>query len=62
LKIARMAVRGIEVFGDKEKLIGWLQRSNVALGRRKPMDLLASGLGIDLVLDELGRIEHGLAA
>jgi putative toxin-antitoxin system antitoxin component (TIGR02293 family) len=62
LAIARTAVRGIEVFGDKEKFLAWLQRSNVALGRRKPMELLASTLGIDLVLDELGRIEHGLVA
>ena len=39
-----------------------MQRSNVALGSRKPIDLLASTLGIGLVIDELGRIEHGLVA
>lgn len=62
LEIARLAVRGIDVFGDKKRLLDWLQRTNVALGGRKPMDLLASTLGIDLVNDELGRIEHGLVA
>lgn len=62
LEIARVAVRGIDIFGDKGKFLSWLSRSNVALGSRKPIDLLASTLGIGLVIDELGRIEHGLVA
>lgn len=62
LEIARVAVRGIDTFGDKGKFLAWLSRSSVALGGRKPMDLLASTLGIGLVTDELGRIEHGLVA
>lgn len=62
LEIARVAVRGVDVFEDKDRFLAWMQRSNVALGNRKPMDLLASKLGIDLVIDELGRIEHGLVS
>lgn len=62
LEIARVAVRGVDVFGEKENFLAWLSRSNVALGGRKPMDLLASTLGIGLVIDELGRMEHGLVA
>ncbi|GMR24383.1 MAG: DUF2384 domain-containing protein [Acidobacteriota bacterium] len=62
MEIACVAVRGIDTFGNKEKLLTWMQRPNVALGNRKPMDLLASKLGIDLVIDELGRIEHGLVS
>ncbi len=38
------------------------RRLNIALGNRKPLDLLASKLGIDLVMDELGRIEHGVVS
>lgn len=62
MEIARVAVRGVEVFGDKAKFLTWMQRPSVALGRRKPIELLASKLGIDLVIDELGRIEHGLVS
>jgi putative toxin-antitoxin system antitoxin component (TIGR02293 family) len=62
LEIARVAVRGIDIFGDKGKFLAWLSRPNVALGTRKPIDLLASTIGIGLIIDELGRIEHGLVA
>lgn len=62
LEIARAAVRGVDVFNDKEKFLAWMRRPNVALGNRRPMDLLASKLGIDLVIDELGRVEHGIVS
>jgi putative toxin-antitoxin system antitoxin component (TIGR02293 family) len=62
LEIARVGVRGVDVFEDRGRFLAWMQRSNLALGNRTPMDLLASKLGIDLVIDELGRIEHGLVS
>jgi putative toxin-antitoxin system antitoxin component (TIGR02293 family) len=62
LEIARVAVRGVDVFEDKGRFLAWMRRPSVPLGNRKPMDLLASELGIDLVIDELGRIEHGLVS
>ena len=62
LELARVGVRGVKAFGDKSKFLAWLGRANVALGNRKPLDLLASTIGIDLVVDELGRIEHGLVS
>ena len=62
LEIARVAVRGVDVFGDKDRFLAWMGRLNIALGNRKPLDLLASKLGIDLVIDELGRIEHGVVS
>ena len=62
LEIAHVAVRGVDVFEDKGRFLAWMGRVNVALGNRKPLDLLASTLGIDLVIDELGRIEHGVVS
>ncbi len=62
LEIARVAVLGVDVFDDKDRFLTWMGRRNVALGNRKPLDLLASKLGIDLVVDELGRIEHGVVS
>ena len=62
LEIARVAVRGIDIFGDRQKFLAWLSRASVPLGGRRPVDLLASTLGIGLVADELGRIERGVVA
>lgn len=53
---------GVEVFGDKEKFNSWLETNNLALGQIKPKQLLDSSFGIDLVKDELIRIEHGVLA
>lgn len=53
---------GIEVFGDKDNFNIWLTSRSVALGGRAPKELLDTKFGIDLVKDELGRIEHGVLA
>lgn len=53
---------GIDVFGSKEKFNIWLEAKNVALGMIKPKELLDNSFGIDMIKDELGRIEHGILA
>ena len=53
---------GIEVFGDNEKFVLWLNTSNVALGGISPRTLLDNHFGIELVKDTLTRIEHGILA
>lgn len=58
--IAKVAARGVEVFGERDLFLQWLSRPSLALGQRRPVDLLSSPVGLDLVLDELGRIEHGI--
>jgi len=60
LHIAEVAARGEEVFGDKQKFIDWLSQPSAAFGNRVPEKLLSSRIGTELVLDELGRIEHGI--
>jgi putative toxin-antitoxin system antitoxin component (TIGR02293 family) len=62
IKIALLYKRGVTVFGNKENFNTWLESSHVALGNSKPKDLLDNPFGIDLVSDELTRIEHGLLA
>lgn len=37
-----------------------MNQSNMALDKKTPMSLLNSKFGVDMVLDELGRIEHGV--
>lgn len=60
LQIAEVAARGAEVFGDREKLLSWMNTPSTALGNRTPASLLNSRFGTEMVLDELGRVEHGI--
>ena len=62
LQIAEVAARGEEVFGEKERFLAWLSLPSAALGKSTPEELLSSRFGAELVLDELGRIEHGVVA
>ncbi|NUO79335.1 DUF2384 domain-containing protein [candidate division KSB1 bacterium] len=60
LQIAEVAARGAEVFEDRSKFLAWMNHPNRALANKTPMSLLNSKYGVDMILDELGRIEHGV--
>lgn len=60
LQIAEVAARGTEVFGGKDRFLAWANQPSTALADKTPLELLGSRFGVDLVLDELGRIEHGV--
>ncbi len=60
LRIALVSLRCEEVFGKKRICNDWLKTQNAALGNQSPLSLMRSNFGIDLVLSELGRIEHGI--
>jgi len=62
LEITILYVKGIDIFGDKDHFNSWLNNKNVALGGIIPRDLLDSSFGIELIKDELTRIEHGVLA
>ncbi len=62
LEITLLYEKGTEVFGNKEKFNSWLESENLALGKVKPKELLDSSFGINLLKDELIRIEHGILA
>lgn len=62
LYIAKVVAKGVEVFEDKEKFLFWLKLPNKVLGNKTPCSLLDTKLGVDIVLEELGRIEHGIFA
>lgn len=62
LQVAQITVRGEEVFGNRDRFLAWLKSPCPALGNRKPLSLLKSRFGTELVLDELGRIEHGIVS
>ncbi|MBI4764411.1 MAG: DUF2384 domain-containing protein [Deltaproteobacteria bacterium] len=62
LRIALVVARGEKVFGGRERFNVWLKEPNAALKEKRPIELLGSDFGIDLILDELGRIEHGIVS
>jgi putative toxin-antitoxin system antitoxin component (TIGR02293 family) len=59
IKIAELYTKGLDVFENKEKFLHWLDTDNKILSS-KPIQLLDTITGINLIIDELGRIEHGV--
>jgi len=62
LQIDKVIKRGIEVFGNLEKFINWIRSNPFMLEGNLSINSLRSIDGINLVLTQLGRIEHGLFA
>lgn len=60
LEIARLYAKGQEVFGGLDPFKKWMQEPVQALGSKKPVEYLDTSIGIRLIQDELGRIEHGI--
>ena len=62
IELARLYSRGEEVFGSIEAFRQWMDTILVPLGNKKPKAFLDTSLGINMLLDEIGRIEHGIFA
>lgn len=62
IQLARVYARAVEVFEDQNKAVKWLKYPILALGGVTPISCLDNFSGIELVLDELGRIEYGVYA
>lgn len=60
IELTRLFHKGISVFNEKEKFINWLNRPNKSLDNQVPIELIETNLGINLVIDELLKIEHGV--
>jgi len=58
-RIARVAQRAVEAFGDENQAREWLKRPNRVLQDVPPLELLGTDGGAVLVAEELGRIESG---
>jgi len=54
--------KGADVFGSEANFQTWMETISVPLGSVKPKELLDTTYGINMVADELGRIEHGIFA
>lgn len=59
-ELAEVVSLGDTIFNSREHFNIWLNTPSPALGDEKPIDLLDSSYGKDLVMAELQRIEHGI--
>ena len=62
LQVMMLLNKGIEVFGNSDNFITWLNSVNIAFVGIKPITLLDNSFGIKMVNDELTKIEHGVLA
>jgi putative toxin-antitoxin system antitoxin component (TIGR02293 family) len=59
-KLAEVLAKATAVFGSGEAAEQWLERPAIGLNQRRPIDLLATPAGMELVEDFLGRLEYGV--
>jgi putative toxin-antitoxin system antitoxin component (TIGR02293 family) len=60
LELLRLYRFGIEIFGDLDVFNAWIRRSIRGLGDVTPMSLLDTGIGVEIVMDELERLAYGV--
>ncbi|MEX2600661.1 MAG: antitoxin Xre/MbcA/ParS toxin-binding domain-containing protein [Balneolaceae bacterium] len=60
LLIVEVLEKGMEVFNSRETLQTWLHTPMPAFDQQTPLSLLDTGFGARMVMDTLGRIEHGV--
>lgn len=60
VRMARVYANAVEMIGDREKAIQWLNTPNRALGGERPLDQIDTDLGARMVEDVLGRIAYGV--
>lgn len=61
-KFAEILARASDVFGSQAEAERWLERPAIGLDQRRPIDLLATPAGVELIEDYLTRLEYGVYA
>lgn len=58
--LAEVVGRATEIFGSKADALAWLQAPALALDGRRPIDLLRTPAGAEVLGDHLTRLEYGV--
>ena len=61
LSLAQLYARGFEVMG-KERFLRWMDQELIIFNNKKAKSLLDTHFGIQILVNELGRIEYGVLA
>jgi putative toxin-antitoxin system antitoxin component (TIGR02293 family) len=59
-KFAKILAKATEVLGSQEEAEKWLERPAIGLDQRRPIDLLATPAGVELVENYLTQLEYGV--
>lgn len=59
-KFAEILAKATAVLGSQEEAEQWLERPAMGLDQRRPIDLLATPAGVEMVEDFLERLEYGV--
>lgn len=59
-KFAEILAKATELFGSRQEAEHWLDRPAIGLNRHRPIDLLATPAGAELVKTFLSQIEFGV--
>jgi putative toxin-antitoxin system antitoxin component (TIGR02293 family) len=59
-KLAEILTKATEVFGSREDAEQWLKRPATGLNQFRPIDLLATPAGVELVESFLNRLDYGV--
>lgn len=59
-KFAEILAKATAVFGSQEEAERWLGQPAIGLNQRRPIDLLATPAGVELVETYLDRIKYGV--
>lgn len=62
VEIARLYSRGEEVFGSLDEFRTWMDATLLAFGNKKPKEFMDTSIGITMIMDEIGRVQHGVFA
>ena len=57
---AETLAKATEIFGGKEEAERWMSKPAMGLDRQRPIELLQTVQGAELVNDFLGRLEYGV--
>ncbi|MBV9989770.1 MAG: DUF2384 domain-containing protein [Alphaproteobacteria bacterium] len=59
-KFAEVLAEATRVMGGQDLAEEWLERPALALNRRRPIDLLSTPAGTEMVMNLLGRLKYGV--
>src|SRR5271165_1800696 len=61
-KLAEILAKATEVLGSREEAEQWLEHPAIGLNQRRPIDLLATPAGVEMVESFLERLDYGVYA
>lgn len=59
IQLIELFQKGYKLFG-KEKFKLWIRTPNKVLNQKTPIEIMDTSIGIELIEDVIGRIEHGV--